>query len=259
MENSAEMQMASMPVAQDLGIGDLGRALAAGTHDFIKHPLCGLFFAGIFVVAGIFLVTVLNDRSGMAWLIPAAAGFPILAPFAAAGLYEVSRRAESGEPITWIPILTAVRGRGDDQLPFMGVLSFVIFGFWVILAHAIFGMFLGDSSIGADPVAALMSGPGIAMLVVGGAVGAIVAFAYFAMTVTSLPMLVDKHVDFISAIIVSFRVVRSNFTILLLWAAFVAIALFAAMLPLFIGLFLVLPVLAHATWHLYRRCIDLGG
>jgi len=91
------------------------------------------------------------------------------------------------------------------------------------------------------------------MLVIGGAVGAIVAFAYFAMTVTSLPMLVDKHVDFISAIIVSFRVVRSNFIVMLVWAAFVAVALFAAMLPLFLGLFVVLPILAHATWHLYRR------
>jgi uncharacterized membrane protein len=253
MENSAQLQMASMPVADDLRLSDLGRALAAGTRDFVKHPLCGLFFSGIFVVAGIFLFSVLNDRSGMAWLIPAAAGFPILAPFAAAGLYEVSRREGLGEPITWMPVLTAVRGRGDDQLPFMGVLSFVIFGFWVILAHAIFGMFLGDSSIGVDPVAALMSGPGIAMLVIGGAVGAIVAFAYFAMTVTSLPMLVDKHVDFISAIIVSFRVVRSNFIVMLVWAAFVAVALFAAMLPLFLGLFVVLPILAHATWHLYRR------
>ena len=253
MENTAQPQTAYMPVAEDIRIRDLGRALAAGARDFARHPIFGLFFAGIFVVAGLFLVTVLNDRSGMAWLIPAAAGFPILAPFAAAGLYEISRREELGEPVSWRPVLTAVRGRGDDQLPFMGVLSFVVFGFWVIMAHAIFGMFLGDSSIGADPLAVLMSGPGIAMLVVGGAVGAIVAFAYFAMTVMSLPMLVDKHVDFISAIIISFRVVRSNFFAMLVWAAFVAVALFTAMLPLFFGLLIVLPVLGHATWHLYRR------
>lgn len=258
MESTAQPQFASMPIAQDLSIGDLGRALAAGTRDFFKHPLCGLFFSGIFVAAGIFLFTVLNDRAGMAWLIPAAAGFPILAPFAAAGLYEVSRRQGLGEPITWWPILTAVRGRGDDQLPFMGVLSFVIFGFWVIIAHAIFGMFLGDSSIGTNPMGVLMSGPGIAMLTFGGIVGAIIAFAYFAMTVMSLPMLVDRHVDFISAIIVSFRVVRNNFFVMLVWAAFVAIALFAAMLPLFLGLFLVLPILGHATWHLYRRATVSG-
>lgn len=257
MENSAQPQFASIPVASDLRIGDLGHALAAGSRDFIKHPLSGLFFSGIFVVAGIFLLTVLKDRSGMAWLIPAAAGFPILAPFAAAGLYEVSRRIERDEPITWKPILTAVRGRGDDQLPFMGVIAFVIFAFWVILAHGIFGMFLGESGLGANPLATLLTGPGIAMLIVGGALGAIVAFAFFAMTVVSLPMLVDQRVDFISAIIVSFRVVRSNFAMMLVWAAFVAIALFAAMLPMFLGLLVVLPILGHATWHLYRRATKL--
>ncbi|HAU21522.1 MAG TPA: hypothetical protein DCS24_02835, partial [Erythrobacter sp.] len=169
-----------------------------------------------------------------------------------------SRREERGEAITWRAALTAARGRGDDQLPFMGVLTFVIFGFCVILAHGIFGMFLGDSGIGSDPLATLQRAPGIAMLVVGSAVGAMLAFGYFAMTVTSLPMLIDKRVDFISAIIVSFRVVRSNLAVMLVWAAFVAIAVFAAMLPIFLGLLVVLPILGHATWHLYRRATASG-
>ena len=120
MESTAQPQMASMPIAEDMSIGDLGRAVAAGTRDFAMHPIYGLFFSGIFVAAGIFLFTVLNDRSGMAWLIPAAAGFPILAPFAAAGLYELSRRDGLGEKISWRPILTAVRGRGDDDHAALG-------------------------------------------------------------------------------------------------------------------------------------------
>lgn len=259
MSAAGSTQVAFMPVANNLALADLGRALAAGWHDFRRFPLPGLLFAGIFAAAGLFLLFALKSRSEWAWLVPAAAGFPILAPFAAAGLYEVSRRIETGEPIGWRPVLGAVRGRGDDQLPVLGMLAFVFFAFWVIIAHTVFGVFLGPNGLGADPLAALTSQAGIAMLCVGGAIGAVLAFTFFAMTVVSMPMLVDREVDFITAIIVSFRVVRANMRTMLVWAAFVASVLFAAMAPLFLGLLLVLPVLGHATWHLYRRATDVSG
>lgn len=256
MDTTVQPQAAAMPVASDLTIGDLFRALGAGWRDYRTRPTCGLFFSGIFVAAGLFLFFVLDGRSDMAWLIPAAAGFPILAPFAAAGLYEVSRRIQSGEPIRWASILTAVRGRGDDQLPLMGVIAFVVFSFWVIIAHGIFGIFLGESGLGANWLETLGSGPGLAMLVVGSLVGGAMAFAFFSMTVISFPMLIDREVDFISATIVSVRFVRSNLAVMLFWAAMVAVSVFAAMIPLFLGLLVVLPVLGHATWHLYRRAVD---
>lgn len=253
MASAQNIQVASMPVASDLSIADLGRALAAGWRDFRAQSAYGLFFSAIFVGAGWFLFLVLKDRESLVWLILAMAGFPMLAPFAAAGLYEVSRRLESGEPVRLKPVLSAVRGRGDDQLPVLGMIAFVFFAFWVIIAHTIFGVFLGLNGLGADTLTVLASGPGIAMLCVGSGVGAILAFTFFAMTVISMPLLIDREADFISAIIVSFRVVRANLTVMLAWGLFVAVALFAAMLPLFLGLFLVLPLLGHATWHLYRR------
>jgi uncharacterized membrane protein len=128
----------------------------------------------------------------------------------------------------------------------------------MILAHGIFAIFLGNSGIGAASGALFLSTNAIAMLLVGGAVGGIFALGLFAITVISLPMLVDREVDFITAIIVSLGVVRSNKQVMLGWAALVAVTLTLAMLPMFAGLFVALPVLGHATWHLYRRVVGAG-
>jgi uncharacterized membrane protein len=93
------------------------------------------------------------------------------------------------------------------------------------------------------------------MLVFGSIVGALIALVFYSITVISLPLLVDRDVDFISAIIVSLATMRSNAMVMLAWAAFIAVALFLALLPMFLGLFIVLPVLGHATWHLYGRVV----
>lgn len=241
-------------VSDDLSIGDLILGLSAGWRDFLRCPAYGIFFAAIFVAGGWFLTFVLASRSAWFWLIPAAAGFPLLAPFAAAGLYEISKRRLSGEPITWPVVLGAVRN-GDGQLPVMGVIAFVIFSFWVILAHTVFGVFLGQSGLGADPLNVLLSPAGLGMLAVGSTIGAIVAFFLFTIMVVSLPMLIDREVDFITAIITSVRTVRTNLFVMISWAVIVAAIMVAAMLPGFVGLFLALPLLGHATFHLYRRIV----
>ena len=241
-------------IAGDLKLADLRHALAAGWRDYRAHPAYGLFFSAIYVALGLFLYVVLVRRGEVFWVIPAVAGFPLLAPFAAAGLYEVSRRREHGLPLSWGVVLGAVRS-GDGQLPVMGMIAFVLFSFWVILAHAIFGLFLGQNGLGSQPLEVLLSPAGLSMLLVGGLVGGVVALVLFMMTVVSLPLLVDREVDFITAIVASIRAVTSNGFTMLFWAALIAVLLFAAMLPLLLGLFLVLPVLGHATWHLYRRTV----
>ena len=252
--------LAPATVARDLVSADLRAALAAGWADFRAAPQFGLFFASIYVGAGLFLYYALFTLGEATWLIPAAAGFPLLAPFTAVGLYEVSRRREAGLPLRWGAVLGALKGRGDDQLLMMGGIVFVAFSFWIILAHGIFAIFLAESGIGSESLALLRTPTGLAMLVVGGAVGGLVALAFYAITVMSLPMLVDRDVDFLTAIIVSLGAVRSNKPALLGWAGFIALTLFAAMLPAFLGLLAVLPVLGHATWHLYRRTVrDLAG
>jgi uncharacterized membrane protein len=250
-----QAQVAPVTVAGDLKVNDLRAALSAGWRDFAAYPAFGLFFAAIYVVGGIALYFALFIRGEIMWLVPAAAGFPLLAPFAAVGLYEVSRRREAGLPITWRSVLGALRGRGDEQILSMGVIVFVAFEFWLMLAHGIFAIFMAESGIGTQGLELFLTGPGIAMLLVGTAVGALVALAFYSVTVVSLPFLVDREVDFITAIIVSLASVRSNTFVLLTWAVLISVSLFIAMLPLFMGLLVVLPVLGHATWHLYRRSV----
>lgn len=254
MQAIARNTVGKFEIANDLTIGDLGSALTAGWRDFKRYPQFGLFFAAIFIGGGGALAYLLFSLGQIAWLIPATAGFPLLAPFAAAGLYEVSRRCEGGEELSWKPVLGAVKG-GDGQLPVMGVIAFVIFSFWVILAHTVFGVFLGQSGLGSQPVQTLLSPAGLSMLAVGSAIGGMVALFLFSMMVISLPLLIGREVDFITAIVVSFRSVQLNLAVMLTWAALVATLIFAAMVPAFLGLFVVLPVLGHATWHLYRRVV----
>lgn len=256
MGTGNQAQVASATVARDLSAGDLRRALAAGWDDFKAYPAFGLFFASIYVIAGLFLYYALVVRGEAVWLVPAAAGFPLLAPFVAVGLYEVSRRREAGLPMTWRAALGALRGRGDDQLIMMGGFIFVGFIFWIILAHGIFAIFLAESGIGSETLDLFRTLPGIMMLLVGGLVGALMALAFYSITVVSLPMLVDRDVDFITAIIVSLATVRSNKMVLLGWAFLIGVVLFVAMIPLFLGLLIILPVLGHATWHLYRRAVS---
>jgi uncharacterized membrane protein len=153
----------------------------------------------------------------------------------------------------WKAVLGALRGRGDDQLLMMGGFIFVGFTFWIILAHGIFAIFLAESGIGSESLEIFRTDAGIAMLIVGGAIGAVVAYVFYAVTVISLPMLVDRDVDFLTAIIKSLRTVQANGMVMLIWAALIAVLLFAAMVPAFLGLLVALPVLGHATWHLYRR------
>jgi uncharacterized membrane protein len=256
MTETPQIPYPHFPVARDLALADLRRALVAGARDFLAHPVYGLFFAAIYLLGGLMAYYALSTKGAAAWLIPLAAGFPLIAPFTAVGLYDVSRRRETGQLLSWGGVLGALRGRGDDQILLMGGFIFVGFTFWIILAHGIFAIFAAQLGAGAEPLALLRTPTGLAMLAVGSAVGALVAYLFYAITVMSLPMLVDRDVDFLTAIITSLRAIQANRVVLLAWAAFIALALFVAMIPAFAGLLVALPVLGHATWHLYRRTVS---
>ena len=252
----AHSAISPVTLAQNLTARDVRDALKAGWQDFLAYPVYGIFFAAFYVAGGLGLVYGLSSMGQGWWLIPIMAGFPLLAPFSAVGLYEVSRRREAGLLLGWRGVLGALGGKGDEQLILMGAIVFVAFSFWMILAHGIFAIFLGESGIGGETGALLLSPDAVIMLLVGSVVGGIFALGLFAITVISLPMLVDQEVDFITAIIVSLGVVRSNKRVMLGWALLVGVTLSLAMLPLFAGLFIALPVLGHATWHLYRRAVN---
>lgn len=246
---------ADIPPIRRLTTGDLRAALAAGWADFRAAPQFGLFFALVYTLGGIALFFGLVGAGEAFWFIPVAAGFPLVAPFAAVGLYEVSRRREAGEKLLWGPVLAALRGHGDGQLPVMAVVVLLVFGFWVILARAIFAIFVGQSGISQANLYELLTPSGLVMLLVGTVVGGLIALALFTVTAFSLPLLLHRPVDFATAIIASIAAVRLNGRVMMQWAALIAGLLLLAMLPLFLGLLIVLPLLGHATWHLYRRTL----
>ncbi|MEM6585070.1 MAG: DUF2189 domain-containing protein, partial [Pseudomonadota bacterium] len=238
----AKPEPASPPpnVASDLTVQDLLAALRSGWSDFVSLPQYGLFFGGFYVLVGLIAGYFAFIGEELTWLIPATAGFPLIAPFVAVGLYEASRRREAGEKLSWGGVLSALKGHGDDQILSMGVIVFVAFGFWMIVAHAIFAIFMAESGVSAHGgwgmIEALTTPSGLAMLVVGSAVGGVMAYAFYAMTVISLPMLVERKVDFLTAIISSLKTTKRNALVMFAWAAIIALVLVVALIPAFLGL-----------------------
>ena len=230
----------------------LAISLYNGWCDFRRAPLYGLLFSAVYVLGGLIMLAIVAASAAEWWFIPIAVGFPILAPFAATGLYEVSRRIEQDLPLNPRAVLGVVLAQKDRQIPSMAMAIMLGFMFWVFIAHTTFAVFFGLQPVGLSAWDMLLSPNGIMMLVAGSVIGGIMAAIFFALTVISLPLLLDKEVDFITAMITSVQVCLRNPETMALWAAIIALALFMAMLPLFLGLFIVLPVFGHATWHLYR-------
>ncbi|MCU9849727.1 DUF2189 domain-containing protein [Defluviimonas sp. WL0024] len=234
---------------------DIGAVLRLGLKDFLRAPHFGLFFSAVYVAGGLLLYYVYALAGQQWWLAPVAVGFPLLAPFAAVGLYEVSRRIEAGEPLAWGEVLGVVFAQKDRQIPAMAAVIIVIFLFWVFVAHALFALFMGLRAFtsGLDPMSLFLEGNGPVMLLIGGAIGAAFASVLFAITAAGLPLLLEKEIDFVTAMVHSAKAVMANAPVMAIWGCVIAALVFVGMLPLFLGLFIVLPVLGHATWHMYRR------
>lgn len=245
------------PEVMELDLGDLSHALRAGWRDFLAEPVYGAFFSLVYVACGWLLVFAFTFKGQLWWTLPASAGFPILGPFIACGFYEISRRREAGEPLVLQAILLTVLRQKDRQIPSMAAMIVVFFLFWNFLSHMIFALFLGQATLTnvTSSLDVFLTPQGLMMLGFGTSVGAVFAAVLFSLTVVSLPMLLEQEVDFVTAMLTSVALVRQNPALMLVWGAFIATCLFAAMLPLFFGLMIALPVLGHASWHLYRRAV----
>lgn len=238
-------------------ISDLRAAVRDGWRDFRKAPAYGLAFAAVYVVGGWLIWASLTLHGALWWTIPASAGFPILGPFIACGFYEISRRIEAGEPLTPWAIYGVILRQKDRQIPSMAAVIVVFFLFWNFLSHMIFALFLGTATLTniTSSLAVFQTAEGMTMLAFGTAVGAAFSVVLFSISVVSLPLLLDREVDFVTAMITSVQTVRQSPVIMLGWGALIAVALFLGMVTGFLGLFLVLPLFGHASWHLYRRVI----
>ncbi|AGI68438.1 hypothetical protein OAN307_c28700 [Octadecabacter antarcticus 307] len=255
------MSETSTPVASPIpSIGtvtvhELWTCLKAGVADFRAAPQFGLFFSAVYVLAGFFMLWL--GAGHVSWILVTSLGFPLAAPFAAVGLYEVSRRLEAGVSLKWRAILGVVSQERTRQVLLLGAIIVLYFLFWTFLAHMIFALFMGLGTLTNISTSweAFLTPTGLAMMGVEMAVGAVLAFFLFSLTVVSLPLLLEKEIDFITAILLSLRCVRANIWVMLCWAFVVAALTFIALLPWFLGLLFVLPILGHATWHLYRRAL----
>ncbi|MEX0969819.1 MAG: DUF2189 domain-containing protein [Paracoccaceae bacterium] len=247
----------TIPPLRSIALADLPAVLLAGARYFGRAPLFGLFFSLFYVLGGIVLVSAFRATGESWWAIPFIAGFPILAPFAAVGLYEVSRALGAGEAPRWARVLGAVFAQRNRQIPSMAVVILMLFMFWVFVGHAIFALFMGMSALTniSTSYEALLTTEGLTMLAVGTIIGGGFSMFLYCITVISLPLLLDREVDFVTAMITSFAAVLRNPVPMLVWAALIASCLFIGMLPAFLGLFIVMPVLGHASWHMYRRLL----
>lgn len=165
-------------------LADLRMALALGWRDFTIAPLFGLFIAGVYVAGGWLIVWAMTAEGQIWWTLPAAAGFPILGPFVACGLYELSRRIEAGQPQDWRGVLGVVFAQRDRQIPSMAAMIVIYFLFWNFLAHMIFALFLGRATLIniSSSLQMFATAEGMMFLAIGTALGAVIAALLFALT-----------------------------------------------------------------------------
>ena len=255
--SDASPHLAASPLP-DIGhvtLVELWVVLKAGMTDFRRAPQFGLFFSAVYVLGGFFMLWL--GAGHVTWILATSLGFPLAAPFAAVGLYEVSRRLETDQPLHWRDILGVVWNERTRQVPWIGAIIVFYFLFWTFLAHMIFALFMGLSTMTnvSQSWEVFLTENGLTMIAVELGVGAVLAFLLFSLTVVSLPLVLEKEVDFVSAMILSFRTVRQNLLVMWIWAGIIAVLSLIALAPMFLGLVIVLPVLGHATWHLYRRAL----
>ncbi len=245
-------------VIRKLQQGDIRRALLAGWNDFKTAPIYGLVIGGLHVAIG--WMTIFITRLSGVHLVayPLLTGVALVTPFSAAALYEVSRRLERGESLSWGAVLRSVKASGGRDLGWMCLVSLFAFIIWVDFATVLYLMFDGLET--PDPTAfveqALTTSKGVLFILTGNIFGALIAFAIFSITVVSYPLLLDRDIDFATAMMSSVKAVKTNPLPMLAWAAIIAALLAAGLLTALLGLLIVLPLLGHATWHVYRALVE---
>jgi uncharacterized membrane protein len=246
-------------VVRKIGLSDLGDALRLGWEDFNAIPSHAVVLCVIYPIIGLVLFRLVLGHSLLPLLFPLSAGFTLIGPFAALGLYELSRRRERGEEAAaWhamhvpsVPSFGAILG--------LGTFLFVLFATWIAAADAIYIATFGNAPAASLPDFArrvLTTPEGWSLIIIGCGVGFLFAVVALCISVVSFPLMLDRHATAIDAIRTSLQAVMKNPITMAAWGLIVAVLLVVGSLPFFVGLAVVLPVLGHATWHLYRKVVE---
>jgi uncharacterized membrane protein len=252
-----ERLTAPLPVRR-ISAADLKDVLAKGLQDFAACRTDAMFLCVIYPVMGLVLARLVSGYELLPLLFPLASGFALIGPFAAIGLYEMSRRRELGEEISWAAAFAVLRSRSIGAILALGLLLAVIFVIWICTAWAIYALTLGPgapASVTSFLRDVLTTPAGWAMIVLGIGMGFLFACLAFAISAVSFPLMVDRDATLGAAIGTSLRAVRANPGPMALWGLIVATGLVLGSIPVLLGLVVVLPVLGHATWHLYRKLV----
>jgi uncharacterized membrane protein len=247
-----------LPAIRRITLSDLADALARGAEDFAAFRTDVAFLCVIYPLVGLVLARLAFGYEMLPLVFPLASGFALIGPVAAVGLYEMSRRREVGAEASWADAFGVVRAPAFTAIARFGLLLAAIFVVWLNFAIAIY-----DATLGPEPPASaaafahdlFATDRGWMLIAVGIGVGFLFAVLVLAISVVSVPMLLDRDVGVAAAVRTSLRAVAVNPAPMAAWGFIVAAGLAIGSIPLFLGLIIVMPVLGHATWHLYRRVV----
>jgi uncharacterized membrane protein len=248
-----------LPVICRISIADLGDVLRLGLADFWEKPSHYAMLAIIYPIVGIVLTVWMNGYHTWPLLYPLIGGFALIGPFAALGLYEISRRREQGLEASWGHAFDVLKSPAIGSIAAVGVMLLVLFTLWLTTAQALYESLFGATTPQTldGLLAQIFTEPGgTTLLIVGTMLGALFALATLCTSVIAFPLMLDRDVGAFVAVETSFRAVLKNPLPMLAWGALVGAGLFIGTIPLFVGLAIIIPIFGHATWHLYRKLID---
>lgn len=246
------------PVVRRIRATELWDVLARGFADFEANRTDVIFLCVIYPIIGLIFGR-LASGGLLPLLFPLASGFALVGPLAAIGLNEMSRRREQGDEVRWIDAFGMLRAPSIGSIALFGLMLIGLFLLWLVAAQAIYTITLGPlppASVTAFFTDIVTTKAGWAMVVIGVGVGFLFALLVLAISVVSFPLLLDRNAGIDTAVSTSVRVVAANPGAMALWGLIVAAGLVLGSIPLFVGLVVVLPVLGHATWHLYRKVVE---
>lgn len=245
------------PTVRQVSVDDTARWLMRGWSDLAAAPVVSLSYGAVFVVAAYLIVFGLTQMDMTSLILPLTAGFMLVGPLAAVGLYEVSRRHAARQPVSLGAAFTAF-GRYSGQLLVIGLALMLTLMLWVVTAMYIFAIFYNGAPPNLDTfVSDILIAPQAPLfLLVGTVAGGILAAIVFAIGAISLPMVVDRDVSPVHAMATSVVAVRRNWKVMIGWAAMIVLITVSGMVLFFVGLAIALPLVGHASWHAYKAMVE---